>query len=354
MNDDKSLVPMNYKEMTEFSKIVLKSQMFNSIKSAEQCLLTMMAGREMGMGFIEACNSIYLVNGKVSLFYPKVGELIKRSGKYDYKIKEHDNQKCVITFYQLSLNNTKWEEIGESAFTIEDAKIAKLSGDNWNKYPRNMLFARALTNGARFHTPDVFGGSIYEPEELGAQIEYAEDGETVEKVTIPTESRPQPVAVEEAAPVTFSENTQEYYDEAEANYNNNGLLKIDKTASTPSKTVMESADFTISSFTEIESQNKAGVLYRKVTFANSFNLPEEVTARWPEYTVAPYHFEDKPDMYRALQSGDLVMAKLTFEVKKTPTGDKNYQNVEVLMRYPERLAKEKEEESQEWQQEQQF
>ena len=31
MNDDKSLVPMNYKEMTEFSKIVLKSQMFNSI-----------------------------------------------------------------------------------------------------------------------------------------------------------------------------------------------------------------------------------------------------------------------------------------------------------------------------------
>jgi len=59
-------------------------------------------------------------------------------------------------------------------------------------------------------------------------------------------------------------------------------------------------------------------------------------------------------MYRALQSGDLVMAKLTFEVKKMPTGDKNYQNVEVLMRYPERLAKEKEEESQEWQQEQQF
>ena len=48
------------------------------------------------------------------------------------------------------------------------------------------------------------------------------------------------------------------------------------------------------------------------------------------------------------------MAKLTFEVKKMPTGDKNYQNVEVLMRYPERLAKEKEEESQEWQQEQQF
>ena len=236
---------------------------------------------------------------------------------------------------------------------MEDATQARLSGDNWSKYPKNMLFARALTNGAKWYTPDVFGGAIYEPEELGAQVEYAEDGETVEKVIVPTESRPQPVAVEEAAPVTPSDETQEYYNEGERDIKN-GLLKIDQNASTPSKTVMESADFTISSFTEIESQNKAGVKYGKVTFANSFSLPEGVTARWPEYTVAPYHFDDKPDMYRALQSGDLVMAKLTFEVKKMPTGDKNYQNVEVLMRYPERLAKEKEEESQEWQQEQQF
>ena len=286
---------MNYKEMTEFSKIVLKSQMFNSIKSAEQCLLTMMAGREMGMGFIEACNSIYLVNGKVSLFYPKVGELIKRSGKYDYKPTTHTNEKCTIEFRQKSLDGSKWETIGESTYTMEDATQARLSGDNWSKYPKNMLFARALTNGAKWYTPDVFGGAIYEPEELGAQVEYAEDGETVEKVIVPTESRPQPVAVEEAAPVTPSDETQEYYNEGERDIKNS-LLKIDQNASTPSKTVMESADFTISSFTEIESQNKAGVKYGKVTFANSFSLPEGVTARWPEYTVAPYHFDDKPDM----------------------------------------------------------
>jgi hypothetical protein len=37
-----------------------------------------------------------------------------------------------------------------------DAKAAGLAGkDVWKQYPRNMLFARALTNGMRWFTPDL-------------------------------------------------------------------------------------------------------------------------------------------------------------------------------------------------------
>jgi hypothetical protein len=39
-----------------------------------------------------------------------------------------------------------------------------------------MLYARALSNGAKWYCPDVFGGPIYTPDELGAVV----DGETGE------------------------------------------------------------------------------------------------------------------------------------------------------------------------------
>jgi hypothetical protein len=39
-----------------------------------------------------------------------------------------------------------------------------LSG--WGKYPRSMLFARAVTDGARTFAPDVFGGAVYGEGEL--------------------------------------------------------------------------------------------------------------------------------------------------------------------------------------------
>jgi len=174
MENIKAVVPINYKEMTSLAKVIFRSRMFNSLASAEQTLLTMMAGREMGMGFIEACNSIYLVNGKVSLLYPKVGELIKASGKYDYKVTKHTNQECIIEFYKLSLNGKEWESIGVSHFSMLDAKKAGLKG----------------MNCAKWFSPDVFGGSIYEPEELGAKVEYNEDG-SANTVTIPT---PVPIA----------------------------------------------------------------------------------------------------------------------------------------------------------------
>src|SRR4030095_2920500 len=36
----------------------------------------------------------------------------------------------------------------------------------WRAYPRNLVFARALTNGLRWYCPNVSLGSIYTPEEV--------------------------------------------------------------------------------------------------------------------------------------------------------------------------------------------
>ena len=57
------------------------------------------------------------------------------------------------------------KEIGKSSFTTKDAaKAGIINKAVWQNYPKNMLFARALSNGARFFCPDVY--SAYTPEEL--------------------------------------------------------------------------------------------------------------------------------------------------------------------------------------------
>src|SRR5574339_232881 len=53
--------------------------------------------------------------------------------------------------------------IGNYTFTIEDAK--KAGTKNLDKFPRNMLFARAISNGVKWFCPDVFAGPVYTPEE---------------------------------------------------------------------------------------------------------------------------------------------------------------------------------------------
>jgi hypothetical protein len=86
--------------------------------------------------------------------------------------------------------------VGESTFTIDDARRAKLAArDVWQKYPKDMLRSRAITRGARTYCPDVFNGAIYTAEEITAEIEPAAPASEPEMKTV----TPTP-AVKEAMP----------------------------------------------------------------------------------------------------------------------------------------------------------
>lgn len=134
-------------------------------KNAAELALRIQYGVELGMGPAAALMSVQVVQGKPTLTAPAVAGRIKASGRYNYRVTDHTDESCRIVFYEAG------EEIGDSVFTMKDAQTAGLlSNATWKKYPRNMLFARALTNGARWHCPDVFGGAIYTPDELGGPL----------------------------------------------------------------------------------------------------------------------------------------------------------------------------------------
>lgn len=154
--------------------IFVKSGYFKDTRDRAQAIVKILAGRELGFGPIASMQGVYLVNGRVTLSANLVGAAIKRSGRYDYRVDKLDQTECRMTFFEQG------KAIGDSSFSLEDAKQAGLlASDTYKKFPRNMLFSRALTNGARWYCPDVFNGPIYTPDELGAQVDL-ETGEVID------------------------------------------------------------------------------------------------------------------------------------------------------------------------------
>jgi hypothetical protein len=153
-------------EAMQLGKIFTESGMFPDIKSAQMAVVKIMAGQEMGIGPFQAMNGIHIIQGKATVGAGLMASQVKSSGKYDYKVVQQDDKACIIEFMQGK------ESIGVSKFTIEDAK--KAGTKNLDKYPANMLFARAMSNGVKWYTPDVFNGPVYTPDEIQVEETTAE------------------------------------------------------------------------------------------------------------------------------------------------------------------------------------
>lgn len=146
-----------------------------SAQSIAMMATKILAGREMGIGPFAAVNGIHIISGKPSVGANLQASAVKSSGRYDYRVRELTDKACRIEFFERV--DGKWESVGVSEFTAEDAR--KAGTKNMDKYPKNMLFARAMSNGVRFHAPNIFGGNaVYVPEELGADVD--DEGNVIE------------------------------------------------------------------------------------------------------------------------------------------------------------------------------
>lgn len=190
-------------DLSRIGKMMAVSGYFQDARDAAQAAVKVQAGMEMGFGPFTSMTGIHIIQGRPSVGANLMASAVKSNPRYDYRIREMTAEVCKIEFFERI--DGKRESIGMSEFTLADGK--KAGTKNLDKFPRNMLFARAMSNGIRWFCPDVFNGNaVYTPEELGADVDedgYITDVPKVEKVAeAPQIIEAEAVPVIEEAPKT--------------------------------------------------------------------------------------------------------------------------------------------------------
>ena len=153
------------------------SGMFPDAKTAEKACVKVMAGLEMGIAPMAAMTGIHVieVGGRVSVTAGAnlMAQCVKEHPDYDYVVNEFTKERSEIEFFSRGADG-EMTSLGISDFDMKDAKAAGVSmnaGSSWSKFPRNMLFARAVSNGFKWYCPNAIGGlRVYTPEEVGAPV----------------------------------------------------------------------------------------------------------------------------------------------------------------------------------------
>jgi len=164
---------MSFSDIGGMAKTFIESGLFSDIRSVAQAIVKIQAGQELGVAPFAAINGIHIIQGKPVLGAGLIAAKIKGSEKYNYSVVGHTENMCSIDFY------CREKKIGNSTFTMEDAK--KAGTKNLEKHPKNMLFARAISNGAKWHCPDIFNGAVYTEGEI-VDADFILEGQTIQEV----------------------------------------------------------------------------------------------------------------------------------------------------------------------------
>lgn len=158
-----------FDETVRLANALAKCGFYKDIRDAAQGVVKLQIAKELGLG-MRGISDIHIVEGKPTLSYQLILSRVRMftgargEDSYNYKYTRRDDDCVTIEWF---ING---ESLGESKCDTEDAKRMGLSGrGTWQKYPRQMRTARAVTEGVNAFMPEVLGGSIYTPEELGGE-----------------------------------------------------------------------------------------------------------------------------------------------------------------------------------------
>lgn len=170
---------LSYAEIEQISKAFVASGMFGrDVDKISKGITKIMAGQELGLAPFASMRAVHVIEGNATLSANTMAGMVKSSGRYDYEVVKKETTECVIDFYEI--RKGKRVKLGTETFDEAEAKAAQLlNKQNWQKYPKAMMFARCISNGVRTYCPDVFSGMlVYTPDELNAQVR--DDGSIID------------------------------------------------------------------------------------------------------------------------------------------------------------------------------
>ena len=129
------------------------------LKNEGEIVAVVLAGRELGIPPMASIRSIKLVKGNVTLDASMQLALMVRAGCKVKWLKDGSDGEAILRLERPG------QEPHESRYTLDMARKAGLTGDNWTKHPAAMLRARCVTAAGKAYVPDVLAG-VYLPDEL--------------------------------------------------------------------------------------------------------------------------------------------------------------------------------------------
>lgn len=153
-----ALLGVNEADLTSTAQMIFESGVFGDIKNRGQAAVKIMAGQELGFTPLQSMEMFDFIQNKPVKNAHCKATLINASGTYRLKNIEFTPKQSVIELCRKD-SDGNWAVVNRHTFTIEDARQAGLTtGPNkhsWEKYPRNMLFARNVSNIWRWETPEL-------------------------------------------------------------------------------------------------------------------------------------------------------------------------------------------------------
>jgi hypothetical protein len=132
----------------------------------DDILLVLLAAHDLGIPATQALSKLHIVDGKLSMAAEMMVALVLRDGHELWGDTENSTEFAVC--YGRRKGSP---EITRVVFTMDDAKLAGLDQrTTWKKYPKSMLWARAVSMLCRQVFPDSVAGVSYTPDELEISV----------------------------------------------------------------------------------------------------------------------------------------------------------------------------------------
>lgn len=155
----------------------------------QQVFKAITLGNKLGLDVFNSLQSLYDVNGTMTIWGSAVPALASKSGliedewftwdyswdEYDFKTQEVKTVKGIRCTYFVKRKD-RAHTMEWSFSTLDAAKINKGTSDVYSKHLKNMLLARARTNCYRAAVPEIFCG-LYTDEEIKPISSYKETKE---------------------------------------------------------------------------------------------------------------------------------------------------------------------------------
>jgi len=144
-----------------------------------------LVGAELGIKPMEALNSLYLVNGQVSMSGKLMSALVHRQG---HELRASIVKQVVtVEAWRRDPYTHELNHQGSVTFGPEDAERANLDQkETYLAYPTVMMTWRALSQCCRIYFADVLSGVAYVPDEVNidAPLEMLDVDEDLASVTV--------------------------------------------------------------------------------------------------------------------------------------------------------------------------